>query len=433
MRNWKLGYDKADRLTTAVASPGGKYGYTLDPAGNLTKISQPSGAATLTYNKVNEITAAAGTAFVYDANGNLLSDGARRYAWDAENRLVGITYTSQPGKKTSFAYDGLDRRVAIATTVSGKTGTAGYLWCGPRICQSRSGTNAVNRLYYDEGETIPASKTKFYYGPDQLGAGRDVYATSPVFSMTQTYDYDPYGNATVTPATGPATDFRYAGMLYHADSGLYLTQYRAYDPRTGRWLSRDPIGEAAGVNLYGYVGNNPITLLDPLGLCGNPLQNLLAALAENPLLLPLILGTEIVGGGPEDPLADLAVAEEIAAAEGGLTAAEQLAANRAAGAAFEQAVGENLEQSGLNVGEQITIETQSGVRTRLDFLTQEPLTGEIGCIECKASPTAPLTSKQTLAFPEIGQSGGTIVGAGKPGFPGGLRLPPTTVRIIRGP
>ncbi len=91
------------------------------------------------------------------------------------------------------------------------------------------------------------------------------------------------------------------------------------------------------------------------------------------------------------------------------------------------------EQSGLSVGQQFTIETQSGVRTRLDFLTQDPLTGEIGCIECKASPTAPLTPNQTLAFPEIGQSGGTIVGAGKPGFPGGLQIPPTAVQILRGP
>jgi len=58
------------------------------------------------------------------------------------------------------------------------------------------------------------------------------------------------------------------------------------------------------------------------------------------------------------------------------------------------------------------------------------LTGEIGCIECKASPTAPLTGNQTLAFPEIGESGGTIVGAGKPGFPGGMQILPTAVQIL---
>jgi RHS repeat-associated protein len=235
-------------------------------AGNITKFVQPSGSTSLTYNSVNEVTAAGAQPFAYDAAGNLVSDGARTYAWDAENRLVGITYAAQPGKKTNLAYDGLDRRVAIATTASGTTTTADYIWCGSRICQSRNGTSTVNRLYYDEGEAIPASQALFYYGPDQLGSVRDVYATSPVFSMAQSYNYDPYGNPTLMPATGPLTDFRYAGMFYHADSGLYLTQYRAYDPRTTRWLSRDPIGETGGVNLYPYVEDNPLIKIDPKGL-----------------------------------------------------------------------------------------------------------------------------------------------------------------------
>ena len=47
-----------------------------------------------------------------------------------------------------------------------------------------------------------------------------MFATSPVFSLTQTYDYDPYGNPTATPASGPVTDFRYAGMLYQAEGYL---------------------------------------------------------------------------------------------------------------------------------------------------------------------------------------------------------------------
>jgi len=69
-------------------------------------------------------------------------------------------------------------------------------------------------------------------------------------------------------ATAPVTDFVYAGMFYNADSGLNLTQFRGYDPIAGRWLSRDPIGEAtdrAG-NLYAYVGGIPISRRDALGL-----------------------------------------------------------------------------------------------------------------------------------------------------------------------
>lgn len=61
-------------------------------------------------------------------------------------------------------------------------------------------------------------------------------------------------------------DFAFTGHYYHARSGLYLALYRAYNPSLGRWLSRDPIGEAGGINLYGYVRNQPLFRVDPLGL-----------------------------------------------------------------------------------------------------------------------------------------------------------------------
>jgi RHS repeat-associated protein len=57
-------------------------------------------------------------------------------------------------------------------------------------------------------------------------------------------------------------------MQYHAASGLYLTKYRIYEPGTGRWLSRDPIEEVGGINLYAYVENNPLTYTDPTGEFG---------------------------------------------------------------------------------------------------------------------------------------------------------------------
>jgi RHS repeat-associated protein len=69
-------------------------------------------------------------------------------------------------------------------------------------------------------------------------------------------------------------------MFYEPNTGLYLTHYRAYDPVTARWLSRDPIEEHGGVNLYSYVSGNPASRTDPLGLCEkggghNPLLQLL--------------------------------------------------------------------------------------------------------------------------------------------------------------
>jgi RHS repeat-associated protein len=58
----------------------------------------------------------------------------------------------------------------------------------------------------------------------------------------------------------------FAGMPWHPQSGLNLALFRAYDPNLGRWLSRDPIAEYGGLNLYGYVGNNPVNWRDPSGL-----------------------------------------------------------------------------------------------------------------------------------------------------------------------
>src|SRR4030095_4889536 len=61
-------------------------------------------------------------------------------------------------------------------------------------------------------------------------------------------------------------DLGFAGLWKHRASGLDLGTYRAYDALRGRWLNRDPVGEAGGVNLYEYGGGNPLSRIDPSGL-----------------------------------------------------------------------------------------------------------------------------------------------------------------------
>ncbi len=78
--------------------------------------------------------------------------------------------------------------------------------------------------------------------------------------------YDPWGNQTVLHGGTVMPAFGYKGMYYLPRANLYLTLYRPYSPALGRFLTRDPLGEAAGTNLYRYVNNNPISLSDPLGL-----------------------------------------------------------------------------------------------------------------------------------------------------------------------
>lgn len=226
---------------------------------------------TVSYNNLNQATAVSGQTYTYDADGNLTSDGVMNYAWDAENRLVGITYVGVSGKATAFTYDGLGRRLTIASTPAGggSTVTTTYIWCGDQPCQARNSSNTVIKGYYAEGESAPGSPgTPYFYAPDNIGSVRRVFSAS----SSPTYDYDPYG--VPLQATAPVTDFNYAGAFYNADSGLDLAVNRIYNPAIGRWLSRDPAGEIGDPlgNLYAYVGGNPISLTDPEGLLCPPPQ-----------------------------------------------------------------------------------------------------------------------------------------------------------------
>ncbi|MEO6776812.1 MAG: FG-GAP-like repeat-containing protein [Kofleriaceae bacterium] len=113
----------------------------------------------------------------------------------------------------------------------------------------------------------------------------------------------------------------------------------------------------------------------------------------------------------------------------GTPALSGIRANAAKGDAWEAAVGEQLRATYSEVGSEITVVTESGVRTRIDWMYRDGNT--LGCLECKSSETAPFTSNQKLAFPEIARTGAVIVGKGKPGFPGGAAIPPTTIQVRR--
>jgi RHS repeat-associated protein len=282
--------------------------YTYDASDNLVAETGANGftATVNNLNQLTQVTAKGGSStLVYDKAGNLLSDGSRTYTWDAENRLLSVTVTATKLTST-FVYDALGRRAAIT---DGGT-TTRYRWCGERICAARTPAGAITARYFSQGEI--SGTTSRYYATDHLGSVRALMDNTG--SAKGTAIYLAYGKPTFT---GEVPTFAYAGMFYHRASGLYLTQHRAYDSTVGRWISRDPVGNIGGMNLYNYVSDNPMSGLDPFGLaCSNAGNNPFS----NPSLLWIIIGTEIIGGGPEDPLADAAVAAEVAAAEGGAAA-----------------------------------------------------------------------------------------------------------------
>ena len=121
-------------------------------------------------------------------------------------------------------------------------------------------TGTVTERYYPQGEQINGKNR--YYATDKLGSVMQVVNANG--SLLGESRYDAYGKREL--ATGIQPRFGYAGMFRHEPTGLNLTLYRAYNPQTGRWLSRDPIGENGGLNVYGYVGNDPVNSIDPFGL-----------------------------------------------------------------------------------------------------------------------------------------------------------------------
>lgn len=110
---------------------------------------------------------------------------------------------------------------------------------------------------------------------DHLGSIREMTDSSGVLQAQ--YLYDPFGRIT-NILTGSDSDFQYARYYVHLRSGFYLTAYRMYSSKFGKWINRDPIGERGGVNLTAYVGNSPISTIDRLGL--DPFTSLAGALTN---------------------------------------------------------------------------------------------------------------------------------------------------------
>jgi RHS repeat-associated protein len=283
-------YDKLGRIVRKVEAVGvvsNAYDYGYDQAGRLAEVKL-NGATTATY--------------AYDDNGNRLSRNGIAGTYDNQDRLLtyggaSYTYTANGelktktvgGQVTEYVYDVLGnlRQVKLP---GGHTLDYVIDAANRRVGKKVDGTLAQGFLYQDQLKPVAeldgggAIVSRFVYAthanvPDYLVKGGQTYRIvidhlgSPRFvvntadgTVTQQMEYDEFGNVVADSNPG-FQPFGFAGGLYDRDTGLVRFGARDYDAGTGRWLAKDPIlfgGQDA--NLYGYVGNMPLSFVDIEGL-----------------------------------------------------------------------------------------------------------------------------------------------------------------------
>ncbi|MGB7925160.1 MAG: RHS repeat-associated core domain-containing protein, partial [Pyrinomonadaceae bacterium] len=230
--------------------------------------------------------------YTYDADGNLTADGRWAYTWDAENRLIVMTaLPNVPGaakRKLEFAYDYMSRRIQKKVSVwNGATAsyqlqsTFKYVYDGWNPVAELDGNNALVRSYTwgmdisgsTQGAGGVGGLLLIKDGGQAYQAGYDGNGnvTSLVKAATgklsASYDYDPFGNTLrLTGDYAAQNPFKFSTRYTDAETGMLYYGLRYYQPQTGRWLSRDPLGEEGGANMYGFVSNDPVSQIDPFGL-----------------------------------------------------------------------------------------------------------------------------------------------------------------------
>lgn len=251
-------YDSRSRLTQEASARLGSYTqpFDYDAAGNTTKLRSTS--VNRSHNNRNQIT---NTGHTFNSNGNPTTYRTYAATWDENDRLLSY------GSLLSMEYrsDGL---------------------------RSQKGTGSSIRYFLYDGDTLLAEMNQWgtitafnVFGPTGLLARRSGSATTfyqfdPLGGTVHRLDasggvltnhmQDAFGQPTSSGATSDPYLGRGAQAGYYRDSetGLYLCTNRFYDPVNARFLNRDPIGYAGGMNLYAYCGGNPIGRLDPLGFDG---------------------------------------------------------------------------------------------------------------------------------------------------------------------
>jgi RHS repeat-associated protein len=269
--------------------------YVLDGLGNWRRTTfDPVGGAETTqvrqHNGLNEITrtddGTTQTDFEYDgatgaSNGNLQDDGIRTYQWDALNRLVEVKRKSDDATIGEYTYDIFNRRIRKVVSNGGLSGTipngtTDFIYNSDWQCvEERDGSNSVFKQYVwgryiDEllqmktATVINGNAAGEYYPLCEILYNMTAL-TDSAGAIVEAYDTDAYGNKLifVDPGTGanwfaddavtgdnPTCEFIFTSRRYDPEKQTDQFRNREYDPVTGRFPSKDPIGYADGMNPY---------------------------------------------------------------------------------------------------------------------------------------------------------------------------------------
>ncbi|HYC70588.1 MAG TPA: RHS repeat-associated core domain-containing protein [Opitutaceae bacterium] len=245
-----------------------------------------------TYSLHTAYVPAKDTVFAYDLDGNLKNDGRFVYDYDAENRMISAITTpaavaaGHPIVEVYSYYDYLGRRIRKVDSKAGVTTERRFLWSGWNIVAEYWGPFNANAF-------VSTNNRQMFWGPDLsgtfAGAGgvggllmvrQSGVAYNPAYDqagnihamlngtqISAAYEYDAFGNTLRESGTYAASNpFRFATKYTDIETGLVQYNTRYYSPSLGRFINRDTIGEAGGLNLYAYVSNRVPNAYDYLGM-----------------------------------------------------------------------------------------------------------------------------------------------------------------------
>jgi len=216
-------------------------------------------------NRLNRITEPDNTVYdyVYDNNGNTISDGVFTYEYNRNNRLIKVKHGA--AVIAQYLYDAFGRRVK--KTISGTVTHFHYSSAGSLISETAGDGSPLRDYIYQNGNLIAiklygVQAGIYYVVCDHLGTPQQIVNSSGVVVWKAAYQ--PFGKAQILIET-ITCNIRFKGQYSDAETGLHYNVKRYYNPLTGMYLTPDPIGLEGGINLYPYVKNNPINYIDPTG------------------------------------------------------------------------------------------------------------------------------------------------------------------------